>query len=94
MLDLLTALADKRTRAFKMIDATCTLALDISKPFDRGWYTMIRHKVTSYGIPGQVFDFVSSFLSNNLLHVVLDGKSLHRCPADAGILQSSILGPW
>lgn len=93
MADLSKALADKLTRAFNMIDATRTLGLDIFKVFVRDWYTVLRHKVTSYGISAQVFNFVFSFLSNRLLHVVLNGKSLHESPASAGILENSIFGP-
>ena len=47
----------------------------------------------SYEIPGQIFDLISSFLSNRCLRVVLDGKSLQECPVNAGVPQGSILGP-
>ena len=49
--------------------------LDISKAFDSIWHAGLLHKLKSYGISGQVFGLVSSFLSNEWLHVVLDGKS-------------------
>ena len=56
--------------------------LDISKAFDRIWHAGLLHKHKSYGISGQIFELISSFLSNRRLRVVLDGKS-----------QGSILGP-
>ena len=51
------------------------VALDISKAFDRVWHAGLLHKLKSYGISGQIFRLISSFLSNRWLRVVLDGKS-------------------
>ena len=50
-------------------------------------------KRKSYGISGQIFGLVSSFLSNRRLRVVLDGKSSREYPVNAGVPQGSILGP-
>ena len=47
----------------------------------------------SYGISGQIFGLISSFLSNRQLRVVLDGKSSQEYPVNAGVPQGSILGP-
>ena len=47
----------------------------------------------SYGISGQIFSLISSFLSNRRLRVVLDGKSSQEYPVNAGVPQGSILGP-
>ena len=47
----------------------------------------------SYGIFGQVFSLISSFLSIRQLWVVLDGESSEEYPVNAGIHQGSILGP-
>ena len=69
------------------------MALDISKAFDRVWHTGLLHKLKSYGISGQIFGLISSFLSNRRLRVVLDGKSSQEYPVNAGVLQGSILGP-
>ena len=40
-----------------------------------------------------MFGLISSFLSNRLLWVVLDGKSTKQYPVNAGVPQDSILGP-
>ena len=69
------------------------MAVDISKSFDRVWHSGLRHKLKSYGISGQIFGLISSFLSNRWLWVVLDGKSLQEYPVNAGVPQGSILGP-
>ena len=73
--DLLTVLSDRVARAFKRSGATRDVTLDISKGFDRVWHAGLLHKLKSYGISGQMFGLISSFLSNRRLRVVLDGKS-------------------
>ena len=91
--DLLTVVSDRIARAFNRSGATRAVALDISKTFDRVWHAGLIHKVKFYGISDQIFDLISSFLSNRGLWVVLDGKSSQEYPVNAGVLQGSILGP-
>ena len=81
--DLLTVVSDRIARAFNSSGATPVVAVDISKAFDRGWHAGLLHILQSYGISGEIFGLISSFLSNRQLRVVLDGKSS----------QGSILGP-
>ena len=69
------------------------MTLDISKAFDRVWHAGFLHKLKSYGISGQIFGLISSFLSNRRLRVVLNGKSSQEYPVNAGVPQCSILGP-
>ena len=57
------------------------------------WYAGLLHKLSSYGISGQIFGLISYFLSNRWLRVVLDGKSSQEYPVTAGVRQGSILGP-
>ena len=61
--------------------------------FDRVWHAGLLHKLKSYGISGQIFGLISSFLSNRRLRVVLDGKSSQEYPVNTGVPQGSILGP-
>ena len=86
-------MSDRIARAFNRPGATQAAALDISKAFDRVWHAGLLHKLKSYGISGQVFGLISSFLSNRQLQVVLDGKSSQEYPVNAGVPQGSILGP-
>ena len=69
------------------------MALDISKAFDRVWHAGLLHKLKSYGISGQIFGLISSFLSNRRFRVILDGKSSKEYSVNAGDPQGSILGP-
>ena len=89
--DLLTVVSDRIARAFNRSGATRAVALDISKAFNRVWHAGLLHKFKSYGISGQIFDLISSFLSNRQLRVVLDGKSSQEYPANAGLPQGSTL---
>ena len=91
--DLLTVVSDKITRAFNRSGANRAVALDISKAFDRVWHAGLLHKLKSYGISGQIFGLISSFLNNRWLRVVLDGESSPEYPVSAGVPQGSILGP-
>ena len=91
--DLLTVVSDRIARAFNRSGATRAVALHISKAFDRVWHAGLLHKRKSYGISGQIFSLISSFLSNRQLRVVLDRKSSQEYPVNGGVPQGSILGP-
>ena len=62
--DLFTVVYDRIARAFNRSRATRAVTLDISKAFDRVWHAGLLHKLKSYGILGQIFSLISSFLSN------------------------------
>ena len=62
--DLLTIVSTRIARAFNRSGATPAAALDISKAPDRVWHTGLLHKLKSYGLSGQIFGLISSFLSN------------------------------
>ena len=91
--DLLTVVSDRIATAFNRSWATRAVALDISKAFDRVWDAGLLHKLKSYGISGQIFRLISSFLSNRRLQVVLDEKSSQEYPVNMGVSQGSIVGP-
>ena len=91
--DLLTVASDRIATVFNRYGTTRAVALNISKAFDRVWHAGLLHKLKSYGISGQIFGLISSFLSNKLLKVVLDGKSSQEYPVNAGVPQGSLLGP-
>ena len=57
------------------------------------WHAGLLHKLESYGISGQIFGHVSSFLSNRRLQVVLDVQSSQEYPVNAGVPRGSILSP-
>ena len=91
--DLLTVVSGRIARAFNTFGANRAVAHDIPKAFDRVWHAGLLHKLKSYGILSQIFDLISSFLSNRRLRVVVDGKSSREYPVIAEVPQGSILGP-
>ena len=56
-----------RSSAFNRSAATRAVAFDISKVFVRVWHAGLLHKLKSYGILGQIFGLIFSFLSNRRL---------------------------
>ena len=52
---------DRIASAFNRPGAIRSLALDISKTFDRVWHAGLLHKLESYGISCQIFGLVSFF---------------------------------
>ena len=75
---MITVVSNRIARAFNRSGATQAVALDISKAFDRVWHAGLLHKLKFYGISGQIFGLISSFLSNRQLRVVLDGKAIRK----------------
>ena len=87
-------MSDRIARAFiNRFGATQAVALYISKAFELVWYAGLLHKLRSYGISGQTFGLISSFLSNRWFWVVLDGNSSQEYQVNAGVPQGPILGP-
>ena len=79
--------------AFNSHGATPGVVLDISQAFDRVWHAGLLQKRKSYGISGQIFDLISSILSNRWLQVVLYGKSSQEYPINVGVPQGCVRGP-
>ena len=85
----LTVVSDRVARTFNRSEAARAVALDISKAFDRVCHAGLLHKRISYGISGQIFGLISSFLSNRQLRVVLDWMSSQEYPVNVGVPQAS-----
>ena len=76
--NLLTVVSDRIARAFNRSGATPTVALDISKAFDRVWYAGRLHKIS-----GQIIGLISPFFSDRRLWLQ-DEKSSQEYPVNAG----------
>ena len=76
-----------------MSGATRSVALNISKAFDRIWHAGLLHKLKSYGVSGWIFSLALSFLRNRGLRVALDRKSSKKYTVNSGVPQGSILDP-
>ena len=81
----MTVVSDRIARTFNRSGTTGAVAFDISKAFGSFFFTNLN------GISGQLFGFISSFLSNRQFWVVLDGKSSQEYLVNTGV---RIEGPF
>ena len=91
--DILTVITDRIVRSLDSSFETRTIALDISKAFDKVWHKGLLLKLKSYGISGRILSILKSFLTNRKMKVVLDGQSSDLYFLNAGVPQGSVLGP-
>ena len=83
--DLLTLASDRVARAFSKSGANRAAVYYIYNAFDRVLHAGL-HKLKSYGISGQIFGLISSFLNNRQLQVFLDEKSSQEYPVNSVVL--------
>ena len=67
--------------------------LDFSKAFDTVPHKKLLHKLNSYGITGQVHTWLSNFLMNRTMRVVLEGETSEEVKVESGVPQGTVLGP-
>ena len=67
--------------------------LDISKAFEKVWHDGIIYKLTQNGISGNLLSILEKFLKERKQRVVLNGQVSAWKSINAGVRQSSILGP-
>ena len=91
--DLLALLTEYISKVLDKRGESRSVALDISKAFDRVWHAGLLHKLSSYGIQDKFLSLIESFLSNRSMSVVVNGCHSQPCSVNAGVPQGSILGP-
>ena len=91
--DLLAHLTEHISNVLDKQGEARSVALDISKAFDRVWHAGLLHKLSSYGIQDKFLSLISSFLSNRSMSVVVNGCRSQPSSVNAGVPQGSILGP-
>ena len=67
--------------------------LDISKAFDRIWHNGLLFIFKQNGVSRNLFQLVTSFLSDKYQRVLLNGQTSNWETIQAGAPQGSILGP-
>ena len=65
--DLFTVVTDRIAEAFNRFGTTRAVPIDKFKAFESVWHAGLLHKRKYYGISGQIFGHISSFLSNRRL---------------------------
>ena len=69
------------------------MALDISKTVDRVWHGALLSKLIAFGVGNDFPRFISSFLRDRSIRVVVDGFSSDEHRLTAGVPQGSVLSP-
>jgi hypothetical protein len=91
--DLLSLVTEVWLRSLDEYGESSVVSLDISKAFDRVWHKGLLHKLPAYGICGAALQWLSSYLSERKISVVLEGATNDKLSINAGFPQGSILGP-
>lgn len=66
-----------------------SIALYISKGFEKVWNKYLRHNLSSNGITGSIFSIIKSFLTGRSLRVVNNDQSSGPLLVNAGVLQGT-----
>ena len=67
--------------------------LDISRTFDRIWHEGLIYKLKCIGIENSLLSLLGDYLCNRKQSMVLAGNKSSVMSTNAGVYQSSILGP-
>ena len=69
------------------------VALDIKAAFDRVWHKGLLVKLVANGVGGQLLQWLSSYLMERRIQVVVNGQTSKSTPISASVPQGSIIGP-
>ncbi|CAK1594040.1 unnamed protein product [Parnassius mnemosyne] len=67
--------------------------MDIAKAFDRVWHKALLSKLPSYGLPEKLCNWITSFLVDRSIKVVVDGACSDYKPINADVPQGCVLSP-
>ncbi|CAG5047615.1 unnamed protein product [Parnassius apollo] len=91
--DLLVYLTHRWAAAVESKREALAVSLDIAKTFDRVWHKVLLSKLPSYGLPEILCKWITSFLADRNINVVVDGASFDYKPINAGVPQGCVLSP-
>ena len=67
--------------------------LDAANAFDKVWHKGLLYKLKQLGMEGDLFTWLSSYLSDRQQRVVIGGSQSPLLPVRSGVTQGSVLGP-
>jgi len=91
--DLLTYVSQKLNAALHLSGEACIVALDISKAFDRVWHAALISKCEAIGLGRCFIKWLTDFLSNRSIQVLVDGYTSILHIINAGVPQGCVLSP-
>ena len=71
---------------------TCAIFLDLAKSFDSVDHKILLHKLEKYGIRGNAFELMRSYLGNRNHYVALGRENSSKLILEYGVPQGSVLG--
>ena len=74
----------------KQVDS---VILDFSKAFDTVPHRKLLHKLEAYGIRGPILQWISCFLTQRKMCVVVEGEKSRPVDVGSGVPQGTVLGP-
>jgi len=69
------------------------ILLDFSKAFDKVSHQLLLHKLSHYGIRGQLYNWIRDFLQGRQQQVLLGNEKSCTASVRSGVPQGSVLGP-
>ena len=73
--------------------ATCAVLIDLSKAFDSVNRTILLFKLFNYGIRGNTYNLLKSYLSNRNQFIHVENTKSNTCSVNVGVPQGSIISP-
>ena len=74
-------------------EMTCAVLLDLSKAFDSVNREILMYKLAAYGIRGNAWNLMNSYLENRSQFVCAEGVQSNSTNVGVGVPQGSVLGP-
>ena len=86
-------LVNEITNSFEQGKYTLGVFIDLSKAFDTVNHNILLKKIKHYGITGNIFHWLYSYLDNRKQYISYEGRSTKPLEITCGVPQGSILGP-
>ena len=89
----IVSLVEKITQSWDTDDIVIGVFIDLKKAFDTVPHDILLKKMYAYGIRGNAFNLLKSYLTDRTEYLVYDSKQSETLPIKCGVPQGSILGP-